>query len=78
MDERIEVCAARVVSLLGEKHLVNVLLIPELLGERSVLVYQALGWLAHEGRIRYMQKHRQSYVSLNGAEEGRMRDAGDA
>ena len=65
MNERIEKCASRVTSLLREKQRVNVLLIPELLGERNVVVYQALGWLAREGRVRYALKGRQSYVSLS-------------
>jgi len=47
----------------------NVLLIPEYLGERSMVVYQALGWLAHEGRVSYTQKGQQSYVSLNQPKE---------
>ncbi len=64
MTERIEKCAERVVSLLQEKHSLNVLLFPELLGERSVVAYQALGWLAREGRVRYSMKGRQCYLSL--------------
>lgn len=69
MNERIATCAARVVSLLEEKRQMNVLLIPEYLGERSMVVYQALGWLAHEGRVSYTQKGQQSYVSLNQPKE---------
>lgn len=64
MTERIASCAGQVISLLGEKHLINILLFPELLGERSVVVYQALGWLACEGRVRYSMNGRQCYVSL--------------
>jgi hypothetical protein len=62
--ESIGKCANGVLSLLREKHSVNILLFPELLGERSIVVYQALGWLAREGKIRYSMKGRQSYVSL--------------
>ncbi len=37
--------------------------VASLLGERSVVVYQAIGWLAHEGRIEYLQEHNQVYIS---------------
>jgi len=36
----------------------------ESLSERSVVGYQALGWLAHEGRISYRRQGSQVYVSL--------------
>jgi len=64
VTERIASCAERVTSLLGEKNLINILLFPELLGERSVVAYQALGWLACEGKVRYSMNGRQCYVSL--------------
>jgi len=57
-------CAERAISLLREKRTLNVLLFPELLGETSVVVYQALGWLAREGRVCYSMKGRQCYLSL--------------
>jgi hypothetical protein len=83
MKDLIEKCAARVVSLLREKHSLNVLLFPELLGERSAIAYQALGWLAREGKVRYVMKGRQCYLWL--AEEtesprgsGKGKGAGDA
>jgi len=75
MTERIASCAERVTSLLGGKHPINVLLLPELLGERSLVAYQALGWLAREGRVRYSMNGRQCYVSL--AEEAELRKRGE-
>jgi hypothetical protein len=54
----------RVISLLREKRVVNVLLFPQLLGERSHVAYQALGWLARAGMVHYSMKGRQCYVSL--------------
>ena len=65
MCERIQECATRVISLLREKHSVNVLLFPELLGEKSYVAYQALGWLAREGKVCYSTKGRQCYLSLS-------------
>ncbi|HTP59287.1 MAG TPA: hypothetical protein VMM82_10240 [Spirochaetia bacterium] len=76
MCDRIQQCASQVISLLQEKGLVNVLLFPQLLGERSHVAYQALGWLAREGSVQYSMKGRQCYVSLcsgsraDGAGEG--------
>jgi tRNA 2-selenouridine synthase SelU len=43
---------------------VNILNLCEHLAERSVVGYQALGWLAHEGRISYRRQGSQVYVSL--------------
>jgi hypothetical protein len=64
VSDQIQKCAERAISLLREKHFLNVLLFPELLGERSVVAYQALGWLAREGRVRYSMKGRQCYLCL--------------
>lgn len=75
MTERIEKCAELVVTLLGEGRSLNILLIPELLGERSVLVYQALGWLAREGKVCYSMKGQQCYLSL--AEEAEPGETGE-
>jgi hypothetical protein len=69
VSDQIQKCAERAISLLRGKRYLNVLLFPELLGERSVVAYQALGWLAREGRVRYSMKARQCYLSLaEGAE----------
>jgi len=68
--DRIQECAERAISVLQEKGLVNVLLFPQLLGERSHVAYQALGWLAREGSIGYTIKGRQCYVSLSHGHQG--------
>jgi hypothetical protein len=64
VSDQIQDCAEKAISLLREKHFLNVLLFPELLRERSVVAYQALGWLAREGRVRYSMRGRQCYLSL--------------
>lgn len=61
---RIVECAAVVVEALGEVGEINILRLSEYLGERSALSYQALGWLAREGKIRYRQQETQVFVSL--------------
>lgn len=52
------------VTALGEVGEINILRLSEYLGERSALSYQALGWLAREGRVRYRQHESQVFVSL--------------
>jgi hypothetical protein len=57
-------CAETVLRTLGEVGEINVLRLAEYLGERSALTYQALGWLACAGRVRYRQSGAQVFVSL--------------
>jgi hypothetical protein len=61
--ERIAACAAAVLRALGEVEEINVLRLAEYLGERSALTYQALGWLAREGKVSYRQSGAQVFVS---------------
>jgi hypothetical protein len=66
LDELITECARKIVELLQRSGEVNILNLSEHLAERSVVGYQALGWLAHEGRIHYRKQGSQVYVSLAG------------
>ena len=61
---RIAECAVTVQRTLGEVEEINILRLAEYLGERSALTYQALGWLAREGKVRYRQSGAQVFVSL--------------
>jgi DNA-binding transcriptional regulator PaaX len=54
---------------------INILRLSEYLGERSTLTYQALGWLAREGKVQYEQKGSQIFVSLTDAERRKYIDA---
>ncbi len=63
MEERIADCAARIWTLLEQTPEVNILRLSELLGERSVIAYQALGWLARDRKIHYAQKGSQVFIS---------------
>ncbi|MBN2287925.1 MAG: winged helix-turn-helix domain-containing protein [Candidatus Glassbacteria bacterium] len=47
---------------------VNISQLPKTLNEKQVLVYQALGWLAREGKIEYRTKGSRTYVSLSDSE----------
>jgi len=63
---RIEQCAGEVLEALTGVEEINILRLAEYLGERSVLTYQALGWLAREGKIRYRRSGSQVFVALAG------------
>jgi hypothetical protein len=64
MLSSIQECAGRVLNEVARADKVNILSIAGHLGERNMLVYQSIGWLAREGRIRYLQEGNQVYVSL--------------
>ncbi len=66
---RIAECAAAVLQAIGQVGEINILRLAEYLGEPSALTYQALGWLAREGRIRYRQGDSQVSVSLTEEEK---------
>jgi hypothetical protein len=65
VEELIGGCAKKIVTILGRLGEVNILRLSEHLAERNVVTYQALGWLAREGRIRYLHRGSQVYISLN-------------
>ena len=63
MEKRIAECAKRILALLEHTPEVNILRVSEVLGERSVIAYQALGWLARDRKIRYEQRGSQTFIS---------------
>jgi hypothetical protein len=65
VEKVIAECAGRIVALLGSRGEANVRRLSELLAERSLITYQALGWLARDGRIRYVQRGSQFYVTVH-------------
>ena len=64
VEEQIAECAERIVALLAKIRQANIMQLTEHLSDRSTLVYQAIGWLAREGRIRYERHGNQTYVLL--------------
>jgi hypothetical protein len=68
MEKQIADCVARIWAFLGQSPAVNILRLSELLGERNVVAYQAIGWLARENKIHYTQKGSQVFVSRNDEE----------
>lgn len=69
MEDLISACAQKIVELLARSGEVNIMNLCEHLSERNVVGYQALGWLAHDGRISYRRQGSQVYVSLSGDRE---------
>jgi len=69
MVSSVKECAERVLNDIARSDKVNILSLAGHLGERSLLVYQSIGWLAREGKIRYLQEGNQVYISL--AENGK-------
>ena len=68
MEEKISECARRIWTLLEQTQEVNILRLSELLGERNVIAYQALGWLARDKKIHYAQKGSQVFISRDDGE----------
>ncbi len=67
MARSVKDCAEKILDLLVRAERVNVLRVAEQVGERSVVVYQAIGWLAREGSVRYEQEGNQVYLSAAGS-----------
>jgi hypothetical protein len=66
VEDVISECAQKIEALLRRSGEVNILSLCEHIAERSVVGYQALGWLAHGGQIHYRKQGSQVYVSLKG------------
>ncbi|HET6452128.1 MAG TPA: hypothetical protein VFI08_12495 [Spirochaetia bacterium] len=66
MAANVRECTERVLTLLDSRPRVNVLNVAEQLNERSLVVYQAIGWLIRDGRVRYEQEGNQVYLAKNG------------
>ena len=70
VEEKISECAERISVLLEQTREVNILRLSELLGERNVIAYQALGWLARDKKIHYEQRGSQIFISRREGEAG--------
>ena len=68
MKTKIGEMAGRVWKTLGEKEEVTVSKLPQILKEKGEIVFQALGWLAKEGKVDFHKKAGKTFVSLNDEE----------
>jgi hypothetical protein len=64
MALKVRECAGRLLDVLAESQRVNILAVTQLLAERNMIVYQAIGWLACEGKVTYREEGNQTYVFL--------------
>jgi len=65
MLDKIGKTAGLVWDLLGEKGEMAISQLPKTVKEKQDIVYQAVGWLAREGKIIYIQKKNSVSVSLS-------------
>jgi hypothetical protein len=65
MKTKIGEMAGKVWKTLGEKEEVVVSRLPQTLKEKGEIVYQALGWLAKEGKVDFHKKEGRIFVSLS-------------
>ena len=70
MKEQIGQVAGQVWSVLGQKGEVELSQLPRFIKQKSEVVYQALGWLAREEKIKYTPKGSKSFIALSDSELG--------
>ena len=65
MTERIGTTAGKVWQVLQKQEEADIRNLPRLLDEKPVIVNQALGWLAREGKLEYREQGDRLFVALN-------------
>ena len=68
MKSQIGEMAGRVWKTLGEKEEIGVSRLPQILKEKGEIVYQALGWLAKEGKVDFHKNEGRTFVSHSSEE----------
>jgi winged helix-turn-helix protein DUF2582 len=69
MEKMIGEMAGKIWKIMGKKGRVDISRFPQILKEKGEIVYQALGWLAREGKIEFHKKEGRTFVSLNRKEQ---------
>lgn len=69
MKERIGETAGNIWSILKERREVDIAQLPRILKDKTVVAYQALGWLAREDKVKYRVKAGKTLVSLTEPEK---------
>ena len=64
MEAAIGKAAGRIWDILQTKGKTSVAQLPKLVGEKDVVTYQALGWLAREGKISYRTEGNRTFIEL--------------
>lgn len=64
MQKEVGETAGKIWEALREREEVSISRIPAIISEKQMVAYQALGWLAREGKIKYSSKGKGTLVSL--------------
>ena len=64
MKETIGIAAGKIWQVLSKKDKATISQIPKMISEKESLAYQALGWLAREGKIDYETQGNKTFVHL--------------
>ena len=70
MTERIGATAGKVWQVLKQQEEAEIRQLPRIVSEKPIVVNQALGWLAREGKLEYREQDDKLWVALNQAERG--------
>ena len=69
MKEKIGETAGKIWNILREHEEVAISQLPAMMKEKTLIVHQALGWLAREDKIVYRAKGNKIYVALMESEK---------
>lgn len=64
MREKIGISAGQIWEILQDNDKIAISKLSRMIGQNDTITYQALGWLAREGKIGYRLEGRSTYVSL--------------
>jgi hypothetical protein len=64
VKKKIGTSAGNIWRILNKSKEVAISKLPKMLDESELITYQALGWLAREGKIEYRSEGRMTFVSL--------------
>lgn len=68
MKEQIGNTAGNIWQALKEQEEINIAQLSRKLKEKTIITYQALGWLAREDKIKYVTKGSKTFIALNDQE----------
>ena len=68
MKEEIGETAGKIWETLKEKGEIDLSRLAKILQKKTLIIYQALGWLARENKIRHRIKGDKTFVSISGSE----------
>jgi Mn-dependent DtxR family transcriptional regulator len=64
MKEAIGLAAGKIWQALSKKDTATISQIPKMIDEKDSLAFQALGWLAREGKVEYQSQGNKTFVRI--------------